>query len=272
MLGMGLNLTYSDFKQVFKPPKALIIGLLAQMVLLPAIAFLIAGLLSMPPEIKAGLVLIAACPGGASSNLVNHLLRGNVALSISLTALNSMLTLFTIPFVVNLGMYAFLGQERNFELPVLETMRSIFFLIVLPAFAGVYLRGKFNRLAHQLEQPLRFILPAVLFTAFLGVLIFDRQENGTSLSSLVHRLPLAILLNILGMAAGYLLCLSAKLKKPVRITIAVEVGLQNSSLAIFIATTLLNSSQMAVIAVLYGITSFFITIFVGWLIYRFVEK
>ncbi|OWY24279.1 bile acid:sodium symporter [Sphingobacteriales bacterium UPWRP_1] len=272
MLGMGLSLTFSDFKQVFNRPKALTLGLIAQMVLLPAVAFLIAALFKLPPEIKAGLVLIAACPGGASSNLVNHLLKGNVALSISLTAINSILTLFTIPFVVNLGMYVFLGAGSNIELPVLQTIRSIFLLTVLPAIAGVYLRGKFARLSDQLEQPLRFILPAVLFTAFLGVLIFDRQENGTSLNALTHRLPLAILLNFFGMAAGYLLCLSAKLSKPVRITIAVEVGLQNSSLAIFIATTLLHSSQMAVVAVLYGITSFFVTIATGWFIYRFAGE
>lgn len=272
MLGMGLNLTFSDFKHVFRRPRALTIGLIAQMLLLPAIAFAMASMLGLPPQVRAGLVLIAACPGGASSNLVNHLLKGNVALSISLTAINSLLTLFSIPLVVNLGMHLYLGKGHDFELPVADTMVNIFLITILPAFIGVYLRQKFTHFANQLERPLRYILPSLLFMAFMGILIFDRQENGTAISALIHLMPIAILLNVLGMAAGYYISLANKLNKAVRTTIAVEVGLQNSSLAIYIATSLLHSSPMAVVAVLYGITSFFVTVIVGWVIYRYVAE
>ncbi len=270
MLGMGLTLTITDFKRVFRKPDALLIGLAAQMLLLPLVAFLVASLFPMPPELKVGIVLVAACPGGSSSNLVNHLLRGNVALSISLTAINSLLTLFTIPLIVNFAMNVYLGKSHDFELPMGETMINIFSFTILPAIFGVYLRGKFPDIAKKLERPLRYILPVLLFIAFYGIVLFDKQENQTSILQLASLLPYALALNILGVAAGYLLTLFAKQSKPVRTTIAVEVGLQNSSLAIFIATKLLVSSPMAVIAVLYGIISFFTTVFMGWLIYKFV--
>ncbi len=270
MLGMGLTLTITDFKRVFRKPDALLIGLAAQMLLLPIVAFLVASLFPMPPELKVGIVLVAACPGGSSSNLVNHLLRGNVALSISLTAINSLLTLFTIPLVVNFAMNVYLGKSHEFELPMGDTMINIFSFTILPAIIGVYLRGKFPDMSKKLERPLRYILPVILFIAFYGIVLFDKQENQTSILQLASLLPYALALNILGVGAGYLLTLFTKQSKPVRTTVAVEVGLQNSSLAIFIATKLLASSPMAVIAVLYGIISFFTTVIMGWLIYKFV--
>ncbi len=272
MLGMGLTLTIEDFKGVFKHPRGIFIGLGAQMLLLPLIAFLIAALFPIAPEVKVGLVLLAACPGGSSSNLVNHLLKGNVALSISLTAFNSLLALFTIPIVVNLAMNIFLGKSHEFHLPMGHTMLNIFCFTILPALVGVYLRGKFPITAKIVERPLRYILPVVLFIAFGGIFFFDRKDNSTHFTDLVGLLPIALLLNIAGMVAGYYLSLMGKQGKKIRTTVAVEVGLQNSSLAIFIATTLLKSTSMAVVAVLYGITSFFITVLIGWLIYRFVEE
>jgi len=257
---------------VFNHPRGLLIGLGAQMILLPLIAFLIAFTFPLTPEAKVGLILIAACPGGSSSNLVNHLLKGNVALSISLTALNSLLTLFTIPVVVNLGMNIFLGKSHEFELPMGHTMLNIFCFTILPALIGVYLRGKFPMTAQKVERPLRYLLPVVLFIAFYGIIFFDQKDNHTHLSDLVGLLPIALVLNVMGMAAGYYLSVIGKQGKKVRTTVAVEVGLQNSSLAIFIATTLLKSTGMAVVGVLYGITSFFVTVLIGWFIYKFVEE
>ncbi len=265
-LGMGLSVTLSEFKNIFTRPKALSTGLISQMVILPLIAFLIAALSNLDPFFKVGLVIIASCPGGATSNLITYILSGNVALSISLTVINSLITLLTIPFIVNLGLDIFIHQNAWIHLPVLNTIGKIFLLTILPAYTGIIIRNRYPRFAERLNKPLKYILPGILLLMYLGVIFIDRGAKSGNLMNFTSLFLPALILNSTAMIAGWLLAKSLKLGRRNQMTISIEVGLQNSALAIFVSSTLLNNNDMALVAVVYGSFTFFTTFLFGWLV------
>ena len=268
-LGMGLSIESKDFAGIYRHPKAVITGILAQMLILPLIAFLIAYFTDIDPVYKVGLIIIAACPGGATSNLVNFILNGNVALSLSITVINSLLTLFTIPFIVRAALVYFLGESAVIHLLYGETIMNIFLVVALPATVGITIRHFFRGFAIGLEKPLRYFLPVLLFTVYCGVLFIDKGAETLHLKDYINLYPHAILLNVLSMLGGWFVSRQVGLKRRNLFTIAVEVGLQNSTLAIFIAATLLSSQQMAVVPIIYGSFSFFTTWGIGYLMNRF---
>jgi len=263
-LGMGLSLTDRDFRNLFMRPKAVIIGLCCQMLLLPFIAWLIARSIHIDPLFKVGLMIIAACPGGATSNLVTYLLRGNVALSISMTALNSLLTLITIPLVVKFSLEAFIHEDAAIHLRVGETILKVFLITILPAFAGTRIRKNYPKFSAGLERPLRLILPLLLLVIYAGVIFIDQGASGGTRPDFIRIFPYTLLLNILAMVAGFLVARLLRLRVINQFTISIEVGLQNSALAIFVAATLLKSNNMALVPVVYGSFSFFSTFLFGW--------
>jgi len=262
-LGMGLSLTEKDFRNIFLQPKAVIIGLCCQMILLPIIAWLIVRSGNIEPVFKVGLMIIAACPGGATSNLITYLLRGNVALSISMTALNSMLTLITIPLVVHFSLEAFM-QDDTFQLEVGKTILKVFLITIVPAFAGTRIRKNFPDFSIKLERPLRVVLPLLLMLVYAGVIFIDQGTGEGTRSDFARIFPLTLLLNILAMVSGFLVARIFRLRVINQFTISIEVGLQNSALAIYVAATLLNSNDMALVPVVYGSFSFFSTLLFGW--------
>lgn len=268
MFGMGTSLTLQDFREVALRPKAAITGLCCQMLLLPALAFGLAALSPLAPAYQAGLVIIAACPGGAASNLVTYLLKGAVALSVSLTAVNSLLILFSIPLIVNLGLQLFMGQEADIRLPFSQTVLNVFLVTVLPVGCGIGFRKKFTRQADHLQKIFRWLLPLLLAIAFAGVLfIDDRGQSGTiNWSAFFQIFPYALALNVLAMLAAYGLSSVFLRRHRQWYTIAIEVGLQNSGLALFVAGSLIENKQMAFIAVVYGSFTFFSTLLIAWLL------
>ncbi len=263
-LGMGLSLTERDFKNIFKHPRAVITGLCCQMILLPVIAWLIARSINIDPFFKVGLMIIAACPGGATSNLVTYLLRGNVALSISMTALNSIITLITIPLVVFLSLETFLNEQNAIRLGVGETVIKVFLITLLPAFVGTRIRKNYPRFATGLERPLRVALPLLLLVVYAGVIFIDQGTGAATRADFMRIFPYTLLLNILGMISGFLVARVMRLRVINQFTVSIEVGLQNSALAIFVAATLLKSNEMALVPVVYGSFSFFSTLLFGW--------
>lgn len=263
-LGMGLSLTDKDFRNIFIQPKAVITGLCCQMILLPLIAWLIARSIQIDPLFKVGLMIIAACPGGATSNLITYLLRGNVALSISMTAMNSLITLVTIPLVVHFALTAFLHEDASFQLRVGETILKVFLITILPAFAGTRIRKNYPDFSIKLERPLRVILPLLLMVIYAGVIFIDQGTGTATRSDFIMIFPYALLLNILSMIAGFLVARILRLRLINQFTISIEVGLQNSALAIVVAATLLKSNEMALVPVVYGSFSFFSTLLFGW--------
>ena len=267
-LGMGLSLTDKDFRNIFMQPKAVIIGLCCQMVLLPLIAWLIVRSINIDPLFKVGLMIIAACPGGATSNLITYLLRGNVALSISMTAMNSMITLVTIPLVVHLSLEAFVHEDAAIHLKVGETIIKVFLITILPAFVGTRIRKNYPDFSLMLERPLRVVLPLLLLLVYAGVIFIDQGTSAGTRSDFIRIFPYTLLLNILAMVSGFLVARILRLHVINQFTISIEVGLQNSALAIFVAATLLNNNDMALVPVVYGSFSFFSTLLFGWSVKR----
>lgn len=263
-LGMGLSLTDRDFRNIFMHPKAVIIGLCCQMILLPVIAWLIARSIHIDPYFKVGLMIIAACPGGATSNLITYLLRGNVALSISMTALNSLITLITIPLVVHLSLTMFINEDTAIRLNVGETIIKVFLITILPAFVGTRARKKYPDFSIKLERPLRVILPLLLLLVYAGVILIDQGTGEATRIDFLRIFPYALLLNILAMVSGFLVARLFRLRVINQFTISIEVGLQNSALAIFVAATLLKNNDMALVPVVYGSFTFFSTLLFGW--------
>lgn len=268
-LGMGLAIEAKDFAGIFRQPKAIITGLLSQMLILPIIAFIISFFADIDPIYKVGLIIIAACPGGATSNLVNFMLNGNVALSLSITIVNSLITLITIPFIVRTGLQFYLGESAIIHLPYLSTILNIFLIVAIPAAIGITIRHYFRGFAMRFEKPLRYALPVLLFIVYSGVLFIDKGAKTLHLKDYMNLYPFAIMLNLLSMIGGWFISGRVGLKRRNQFTIAVEVGLQNSTLAIFIAATLLSSQQMAVVPIIYGSFSFFTTWGTGYLMKRF---
>jgi BASS family bile acid:Na+ symporter len=271
-LGMGLAIESKDFTGIFRNPKSIITGLLIQLFLLPFIAFIITLFIDIDPVFKVGLIVIAACPGGATSNLVNFMLKGNVALSLSITVINSLLTLISIPLIVSAGLEYYLGKDAIIKLPIGETILSIFMIVAIPATIGVAIRHYYKNFAISLEKPLRYILPVLLFIVYSGVLFIDKGAKNLQLIDYIILYPYGIILNVLSMLGGWYVARLVGLSKRNQFTISVETGLHNSTLAIFIAATILSSQQMAVVPIIYGSFSFFTTWGIGYLIKRITGK
>lgn len=267
--GLGLSLTVADFRKIALYPKALFTGLISQLGLLPVIAFALSWMTNLDPVYKIGLIIISACPGGATANLVNFILRGNVALSISITVVNGFITIFTIPLIVDLALYVFMHKHAEFHLPFADTILRIFLLTVVPASLGVTLRHWKTRFAVKLENPLRYILPILLLGVFAGVIFLERDPNTEDPHVFLRIFPWTFALNIVSMTAGIMVGQVLKLTRNNQYTIAVEVGLQNSTLAIFVASTLMGSPEMSLVAVVYGSFSFFSTLLFGYLMRKF---
>lgn len=252
MLGMGLSLTIKDFKNIFVYPKAMLIGLVNQLVLLPVFGFALIQLFGLNGALAVGVMIVAACPGGATSNLISHLSRGDLALSISLTAFSSFLTIFTIPLIVNFAIGHF-GEAGNVSLPVLETIIQIAGVTVVPVSIGMLLHNRFPKLSKKADKPVR-IASAVFFVLILLAVILKERENLVGYFIIAG--PLTLLLNILTMAVGFFLASVFLLSNRQRVTIAIESGIQNGTLGIMIAATLLKNSEMTIPVAIYGLLMF----------------
>lgn len=272
--GLGLSITLRDIRNIVLHPRNIIIGLLSQMILLPVIAFLIAWVTGLEPEYSVGLIIISVCPGGATSNLVNYMLRGNVALSLSITIVHGLITTIKIPIIAGLALAVFMGQHTAIRMPYGHAVLQIFLLTIIPAVLGILIRQLREKIADKLDHPLRIILPVLLLTVYAGVIFIEEGEGGTANrdpGSFLYLIPFALGLNILSMFSGYYVARSFGVAKRNSYTISVEVGLQNSALAIFVAGTLLHSYAMALVAVVYGSFSFFTTWLFGYLAKKYLQ-
>jgi len=258
MLGMGLTLVPEDFQRVTRYPKAVAVGLVSQLLFLPIISFLVAALVPMQPEIAVGLMVLALCPGGPSSNMITYLAKGDVALSVTLTALSSIITVFTIPIFTNLSLQYFMGQNAAISLPVGQTMLQIFAIALLPIGLGMSIRQKFPDLARRLEKVANRL--AIGFLALIILALVIREWN--RIPTFIAQVGIGVvLLNTISMAVGFGLGKLLKLQFAQRICIAIEVGIQNATLAIAITAGLLNNADMAVPAAIYSLFAYATAIF-----------
>ena len=255
MLGMGLGLTLNDFKRILLDPKGVIVGLGAQLIMLPTVGFILAHLFPLSPELAIGVVIIAVCPGGPTSNLITYLAQGNVALSITLTAISSLMTVFTIPLLVNLAMQQFLGEATTLQLPFLTTVIQIAVITLIPVSIGMVLHQKTPKLAASLEQWVKWLSLFFLGLIIVGLLLKERANVG---DFFVQVGAVTLTLMVLTMVIGFTIATVVKLDDRSTTAITIEVGLQNGTLAIAIASapTFLNSPSMAIPAAIYSLLMF----------------
>lgn len=266
MFGVGLSLKFSDFIRVIKHPRAFFTALTVQMLALPLIAFIIALVLPIPAELKVGFIILAASPGGATSGFLTYLWRGNVALSLSLTAVNSALTLFSIPIVVNLGLHIFLGKSSDMHLPFWDTVGHIFFITIIPAFFGVLLRKKRPVFAEKINKPAKYVMLGLLAIVFAVKLFGSESVGGTGLTGrdILLILPVGLLQNAACLLTGYFVLYYIRAPHPSRLTGAMESGVQNTTLAFLIAGNLLGSPEMVKPALVYSMFSFWTACVFAW--------
>lgn len=258
MFGVGLSLTLSDFSNIIRRPRAFFTALSVQMLGLPLVAFLIGILSPLPAGIKVGLIILAASPGGATSGFLTYLWRGNVALSLSLTAVNSFLTLFSIPIVVNLGLRVYMGRSTDLHLPFWETVSHIFFITIIPAALGLLLRRYAPVFAERISKPAKYVMLALLGLVFTIKLFAGENQGGAGLSpdDFLHITPFALLQNAACLFFGYFFMKWMGLSHPSRLTAAMESGVQNTTLAFLIASNMLGNQEMVKPALVYSLYSF----------------
>jgi len=254
MLGMGLSLVADDFKRILIYPKAVLVGLTNQIIILPIIGFAVASIFPLKPEIAVGIMILAACPGGPTSNLITHLAKGDIALSVTLTALSSLLTIITIPFIVNFGLTHFLEKGQIIQLDPIQTIMQIMVIILIPVSIGMMVRRYKESFALRMEKPVRIASSIVITLVIIGILIKDKdnlafyfQEAGIA----------AFFLNAATMLVGFYSSKLFKIKNDKAISISIESGIQNGTLAISIAIVLLGNSAFAIAPAIYSILMFF---------------
>ena len=254
MLGMGMTLILSDFSRILKKPKAILIGLTNQLVFLPIIGFSLAIAFNLHPVMAVGLMILATCPGGATSNLISQVCRGNIALSVTLTAISSIICVFTIPFILSYALDYF-GTETGatIKLPILNTIIQIMGITILPISIGMFIRRLKPDFARRMEKPMRTASTVIFIIVFIAVLAANYNILGKAMKEV--GLP-TLLLNILTMGLGYLTARLFKLNLKSAISITVESGIQNGTLAIVIATSILNNFEMSIPTAAYAIWMF----------------
>ncbi|GMV14854.1 MAG: bile acid:sodium symporter family protein [Polyangiaceae bacterium] len=270
MLGLGLSLTLADFRRVVVYPRAVIVGLACQMLILPAVCFGIARGFGLAPELAVGLMLLAASPGGATANLFSHLAKGDVALNITLTAVNSLLSLLTLPFIVNLSLTAFMGEGKAIPLQF-DKVLQVFAIVLIPVSIGMVIRAKKRPLADGLEKPVR-IMSAVFLLLVIASAVLKERAN---LGDFFRQVGLAALaFNLASMTVGYFVPLLIKVERRQAIAIGMEIGIHNGTLAIAIASSplLLNNSTMAIPPAIYSLIMFFTAGAFGWLVSRRAQE
>ena len=267
-MSLGLSLSKKDFTNIISFPGSLGIGLVAQMILHPISAILLMMFTDFSPEVKVGFIIITLCPGGVTSNLVSFLLKGNVALSISLTVVNGLLCMFTLPILVNVSLDYFINQSSNIELPLVKTITHIAMVTIVPALIGVLINSKFSDLAHKIRPVLKYLLPVLLLLIFGVKFLAPHDKGGIHLSS--HELWTlgiwVLLLNLAGMILGYLLGSIYTISLQNKVTIMVEVGLQNTALALLVSGNILKNADMQKPAMVYAMLTFFSTFVFAWII------
>ncbi len=264
MLGLGLNLRVDDFKRVILYPKAILIGLICQMILLPLVCFGITILFNLPAALAVGLMLLSASPGGATANLYSHLAKGDVALNISLTAVNSILTLFTLPFIVNFSIDYFMQSGQVVPMQFKKIV-EVFAIVLIPVGIGMFINYIAPQFSKRLEKPVKIISAIFLVLIIVGA-IFKEKEQFLGYFQQVGFACLAF--NIISMVIGYFIPFLLNINKKQSIAIGMEIGIHNGTLAIYIALNVIGNSLMSIPPAVYGLIMFFTAALFGYIVSR----
>jgi bile acid:Na+ symporter, BASS family len=254
MLGMGLSLVPMDFKRVALYPRAASIGIFNQIIILPIVGFSLLWLFGLKsPELAVGIMILAACPGGPTSNLISHISKGDTALSITLTAISSLIAVITIPIIVNLSLAFFMQHGEYIPLPVFDTILKLTLITLLPVSLGMIIRYRARNFAEKMNKPVKIISGILLFLIIMAAIL---NNKAIFVSSFRDIGPIALSLNVVMLLVGYLSARLLSLNLAQGITISVESGIQNGTLGITIASTLLFNDVMAISPAIYSLIMF----------------
>ncbi len=256
MFGIGISLTFRDILRVIAFPKPLIIALISQMILLPLIAFGLCSLIDVPNYVKVGIVILATSPGGTTAGFITYLFKGNTALSIILTSINAILTIFTIPIIVNFALKLYFENTTEFHLPFMNTMFEIFVLTAIPASLGILLKNRKPILAGKIEKYAKPVLLGLLGIVFLLKFLGSQGENGITMLEVKEIFPYALMLNVICFLTGFLMAKVFRLGAKNEISLSVESAIHNTTMAFLISGTLLHNAQLGKVALIYAMFSF----------------
>lgn len=262
MLGLGLSLTLADFARVLKQPKAVIIALLCQLVLLPAICFGLVLAFQLPPILAVGMMMLAASPGGTTANLYSHLFRGDIALNISLTAVNSVIAVITLPIITNFAIAYFQPFDDRLGLQWSKAL-EVFAIVLLPVALGMIVRRFWPKFAAGMDKPVRIASVIILIVVIAGAV----ASNWTLLVANFTQLALiTVLFCLISLTIGFIVPRMLRVGKRQAIATSFEIGIHNATLAIVIAQSVLGSVELSLPAAVYGVLMFFIAFGFGFLI------
>lgn len=262
MFGLGLTLTLADFARIARHPKAVVIALLCQLLVLPAICFGLVLAFQLPPALAVGMMLLAASPGGTTANLYSHLFGGDVALNISLTAVNSVISVFTLPLIVNLSLAYFMASDESLGIQLLEALK-VFAIVLLPVALGMLVRRWKPSFATAMNTPVRIGSMVILAIVVVGSIISNREI----LAENIGRLALiTIVFCLISLTIGYFVPRLLRVSTAQSIASSFEIGIHNATLSIVIAQTVLGSVDLSLPAAVYGVLMFFVAAGFGLLI------
>lgn len=254
MLGLGLSLTVADFSRVVRYPRAAAVALGCQILVLPGLCLALVLLFDLAPALAVGMMLLAASPGGTTANLFSHLAGGDVALNITLTAINSVLAVVTLPIVVNLALDGFMSGEDAIGLQP-DKLVQVFAIVLIPVAIGMVIRHRAPRATARLQRPVK-IASILVLVSVIGVAVYQERDNVLDYMQAVGLV--AVLLCVLSLTVGYVVPRAFRVPRGQAVASSFEIGVHNSTLAITIALSpaLLNNPEMAVPPAVYGILSF----------------
>ena len=268
MIGLGLELTPKDFARVSKHPKAVLTALFCQLVLLVGLAFILCKVLELPPLLSVGLMLLAASPGGSTANLFSYLFKGDIALNITLTAINSVIAAFTLPLIVNFAIQHFLNDGQQITMQFSKILQ-VFAIILIPVCIGMLLRHYAPHFSEKLNKPLRIFSVAFLILIIIGAIAKERAN----IMEYIGQVGLAtIIFCISSLIIGYFVPRLMGINSAQARACAFEIGIHNSTLAMTIALTVIANSAVAMPAAVYSIFMYIFAAIFGFLLNRFTEQ
>ncbi|MFW0795044.1 bile acid:sodium symporter family protein [Gordonia sp. CPCC 205515] len=261
MFGLGLSLTVADFRRVLTSPRAIAIILACQMLLLPLIAFGLAVVFDLEPYLAVGVMILAASPGGTAASIYSHLFRGDVALNVTLTAINSLLGLITLPIVINLALGHFLDSDESVDMQPAKLMQ-VFAAVLIPVAIGMVVRSRWPRFAERADRPVR-VASILLLAGVVAGALFGEEE---AIDYFVRVGVVTALFCVLSLTLGYVVPRVSGLTHEQSVASGFEVGIHNATLAITVALSVLGNSEMGIVPAVYGILMFPLAALFGLLV------
>jgi BASS family bile acid:Na+ symporter len=267
MFGLGLSLTVDDFRRVARSPRAVVVALMLQVLVLPVVAFGLVTAFDVDPLLAVGVMLLAASPGGTTANLFSHLFRGDVALNVTLTAINSVLAAVSIPLITNLAINHF-DAEGELGLQLGKVVQVIA-IVLVPVAIGMVVRSRSETFAARADKPVRIFSIVVLVAVSVGAILGEREN----IADYVEQVGLVVTLFCLAsLTIGYLGARAMRLDERQAIASSMEVGIHNTTVAMTIALSVLDNTEVAIPSAVYSIVMYVLAALFGWAISRRVRR